>query len=94
MDRNKTEQEKQIERNDKLQQLIEWMEGEKSKWLQSSIAYVVFDEAIFKAKELAAQAADKWAVVDKDEIYETSIEAESAIPEAFKDQFTIVKIVS
>jgi hypothetical protein len=49
-----TELEKQ-QAPDKLQQLIEWMEGEKREWLQSSIAYDVLDEAITKAKELQAE---------------------------------------
>jgi hypothetical protein len=51
---------------DKLTELIEWMEGEKSKWLQSSIAYVVFDEAIFKAKELQADMEDILAIKMKE----------------------------
>ena len=51
MDRNKTEQEKQIERNDKLNELIEWMQKEVDSPTTVTRAWVLLD-IIDKAKEL------------------------------------------
>jgi Lhr-like helicase len=85
---------------DKLQQLIEWMEEEKERHycimtFEAEGAFYALKRAIEKAKELQATEQCKWAVVDKSAIFDSKEDAEQHFYTTFCNNLfhTIVKIM-
>jgi hypothetical protein len=79
-----------------LQQLIEWMEEEIKEWSNAHDEYrfgakIALRDAIVKAKELQATEQCKWAVVDKEKIFDTEEDARECC--LFFWDYTIVKII-
>jgi hypothetical protein len=76
-----------------IQQLIEWMQEERRGLPFGDEGIYAYSAAIAKAKELQATEQCKWAVVDKDDVFDSNKDAKNYLEILDHPDYTIVKII-